>query len=354
MKSIIHLFRMINAFLVLAVLAYAFPAQADQRAIIEFDPSGSVATIPQAINAADVITGTYLESSGVARGFVRAADGAITSFEYPTAALIGNFTFINPEGVVTGNYFDTTFTFHSFVRSTHGTVTSLDIVDEKTGTFQGTFAVGINPAGVIIGNYTDANFAAHGFVRAKNGIVTTFDPTGSTGTSPAGINSEGVITGSYSDSSGVQHGFLRAKDGAISTFDFPGATGVNVVGINPDGTVAGYSASIIFTPPNIFTLVGHGFVRAKNGTIATVDPPGSTSTIVAGISPGGEITGNYNDAGGVTHGFVRAKNGTITTVDPRGSTSTFVAGISPGGEITGNYNDAGGVTHGFLFRGDDD
>jgi hypothetical protein len=203
---------MINAFLVLAVLAYAFPAQADQRAIIEFDPSGSVATIPQAINPADVITGTYLESGGVARGFVRAKDGVITSFEYPTAALIGNFTFINPEGVVTGNYFDTTFTFHSFVRSTHGTVTSLDLVDEKTGTFQGTFAVGINPAGVIIGNYTDANFVAHGFVRAKNGTITTVDPRGSTSTFVAGISPGGEITGNYNGAGGVTHGFLFRGD----------------------------------------------------------------------------------------------------------------------------------------------
>jgi len=47
-----------------------------------------------------------------------------------------------------------------------------------------------------------------------------------------------------------------------------------------------------------------GFVRAKDGTIATVDPPGSIGTGVAGINAHSEITGTYNDSSGMAHGFL--------------------------------------------------
>jgi hypothetical protein len=36
-----------------------------------FDPSGSIATIPQSINGVGSIAGTYLDSGGVEHGFVR-------------------------------------------------------------------------------------------------------------------------------------------------------------------------------------------------------------------------------------------------------------------------------------------
>ena len=62
------------------------------------------------------------------------------------------------------------------------------------------------------------------------------------------------------------------------------------------------------------------------------------------------IVGNYDDTNYVQHGFLRARNGQIASFDPEGSTSTTVAGMNPSGEITGYYSDTNGVDHGFVFQ----
>ena len=393
MKTMSLCFRIIGSFLALTLLACALPAQAEQPGIVEFDPSGSISTSPTGINPQGVIAGTFNDAAGAQHGFVRGTDGIVTTFDYPMPAVVtffASFTFINTRGVVTGTYNGADGNSHSFVRSAHGIVTSLDLVDETTGTFQGTNVAGINPAGMITGSYS-----GHGFVRVPGGTVTTFDPTGSTGTNPVGINPTGVIAGSYTDTNQASHGFVRAANGAISTFDptgsmftsvnfinpagmiagiyfdanfnthgyvraaggtistfeLPAEAGVtliggNLAGISPDGTVTGYG--LYFTPQ--FFLASHGFVRAPNGTVTAFDPPNSSETTPTGINPEGVITGIFIDSNG-EHGFLRARSGTITTVDAPGATGTGVAAISPQGAITGTYSDSSGMQHGFVLKG---
>ena len=82
-------------------------------------------------------------------------------------------------------------------------------------------------------------------------------------------------------------------------------------------------------------------------TITSFDVPGSTGTLPASINPAGEITGSYEDSGGM-HGFVRDSRGTITSFDPPGSFGTSPTSINPAGEITGGYFDSGGTVHGFV------
>ena len=72
-------------------------------------------------------------------------------------------------------------------------------------------------------------------------------------------------------------------------------------------------------------------------------------TVLAGaVSPAGAITGSYSDANRVNHGFLRARDGTFTTFDPPGATSTLALSINAAGAITGWYIDASGLSHGFL------
>jgi len=59
-------------------------------------------------------------------------------------------------------------------------------------------------------------------------------PGANVGTYPITINSSGEITGSYFDASGKVHGFLRAADGAITTIDV-GPAGNEAQGITPSG-----------------------------------------------------------------------------------------------------------------------
>ena len=48
-----------------------------------FDPPGSTFTEPSGINPGGVITGGYIDASGMDHGFVRAHDGTITTFDVP-------------------------------------------------------------------------------------------------------------------------------------------------------------------------------------------------------------------------------------------------------------------------------
>jgi uncharacterized membrane protein len=194
---------------------------------------------------------------------------------------------------------------------------------------------------------------------APQGTFVTFDIPGSDLgiQQPDGINPSGAIAGVYSaviNQNSVLLGFLRAPDGTVttiappgSTFTFVGSPFFNNGGppINPAGALAGY----------YFDASGaeHGFLRAPNGTFSTFDPLGSTSTFPSGINPEGAISGGYFDANSVLHGFLRARDGTITTFDVPGAfNGTRPGGINPAGVIVGAYSDANFVNHGFLRASD--
>ena len=179
-----------------------------------------------------------------------------------------------------------------------------------------TEALDINPAGAIVGTYADASNVNHGFLRAKEGSITTFDVPGAIGTVAWSINPAGAIAGFYLDASVVLHGFLRAKKGTFTTFDAPGAgtgtgqgtTTSTVDGLNPEGAIAaGYvSEGGVFSG----TQVGHGAVRAADGTITEFDVPGAGTGAFQGTYPfqnnsADAITGYYIDSSNVFHGFVR-------------------------------------------------
>ena len=116
----------------------------------------------------------------------------------------------------------------------------------------------------------------------------------------------------------------------ITSFDAPDSTGTFPQSINPRGEITGYY--------NDSGGVGHGFVRDQRGTFTSFD------VIPFGINPAGEITGSD----GAGHGFVRDQRGTITSFDPPGSIGTSPVSINPRGEITGWYIDSGGLFHGFV------
>ena len=282
-----------------------------------FDAPGAgtdpgLGTTAWSINPGGVIAGDFSVASneppfGLAvHGFVRAANGAITTFDVPGAP-ITTVNNINPEGVITGRYIDASIVVHGYVRTPEGTITTFDVPGAGTGAGQGTFpglVDCINPAGAITGNYVDASNANHGFARAANGAITTFDVPGAVnGTFPNGINPGETITGTYTDATGVNQGFVREKNGSITTFDVPGAVnGASPNGINPMGAITGGYVDASF--------VGHGFVRALNGVITTFDPPGAGTGPGQGTTPTcnnpvGAITGYYFDSSNVAHGFLR-------------------------------------------------
>jgi len=335
------------------------------------------------INSAGAVTGFYADSNNVVHGFVRAPNGAFTTFEAPGAGAenvsgfqytesgaLGQGTYavaINDEGAVTGFYADSDSVLHGFLRSPAGNFTTFDAPAAGTGATQGTWGAGISSEGVIAGYYEDADDTLHGFVRASDGTITTFDAPGAATGNGEGtlvglnscINAAGAIAGEYTDSNGLGHSFVRAPNGAITEFEAPGAaTGNNLPGtqtyaINELGAAAGAYWDANF--------VSHGYVRTANGQFINFDVPGASTEAGQGSSASdvnslGVITGGYTDESGVTHGLVRAFNGKYTTLDVPGVAISGAVGTEPvtineAGAITGVYSNAGyglGVVHGFI------
>ena len=318
-------------------------------------------TVPANINAPGAITGYYVDANYVGHGFVRASDGAITTFDAPGAVNGTGPSGINPAGVVIGSFADVNFVIHGFLRAIDGSITTFD----APGAVFGTNPSGINPAGVITGTLFDVNFVGHGFVRAINGTITTIDLPGAVnGTEAVAINPAGVVTGIYTDGSFVSHGFLRDRDGAFTTFDPPTPGFINAfapfsfgpdLSITAEGVITG--TYFEFIPGNPFGGNYRVFVRATDGSFTTFDaatyPPCCIWSFPSGINPAGTITGSFNDGFTHNHGFLRTRDGTITTFDVPGAGTGFnqgtaPLGITPEGVVMGLYRDATYVYHGFL------
>jgi hypothetical protein len=271
--------------------------------------------------AAKVAAGREASSHGASN----ASDpvGTFITFDAPGAVKGTVPASMNPAGAITGYYFDASSLVHGFLRDSNGTFTTFDVPSDVSGTFP----TSINPAGAITGDWGDAN-SGHGFLRDSNGGITSFDAPGDVfGILPTSINPEAAITGVYFDANFMAHGFLRAGDGTVTTFDDPDAgttsnfiAGTTPVGINTEGVIRGYYTDA--------TSVNRGFLRARDGTFTTFDPPGQISDSFDFVyppylpmNPEGVITGAYfepisgNPFGGNFRVFVRARDGTFTTFD---------------------------------------
>ena len=225
-------------------------------------------TVPYVINAAGEVAGIYLDAGFIWHGFVRTASGSITEFNVPgarqspcvsggpgcgTAGHLGTApTGIDTVGDIGGVYEDTNVVYHGFVRAANGTITTFDVPAASTVANlgdQGTVPLSMNTAGVIVGTYADAKSAYHGFVRAADGTITTFDAPGAAtgwrqGTVPLGVDTAGDLTGYYRDTNNAYHGFVRAANGTTTTINVPGAgtgafQGTIGVSVNDSGIITG-------------------------------------------------------------------------------------------------------------------
>jgi hypothetical protein len=158
-------------------------------------------------------------------------DGAFTAFDAPGAPIKGNGvpTFrgthgfnINDTGEIAGNYWDTNDVCHAYVRAPNGATTTFDAPGAGSDPGQGTcysyfnfqFFYALNSAGTYTSGYVDAKNVSHGFVRSASGKLIEFDSPGAgtvpdlfQGTFPISINPAGQIAGSYVDANTVGYGF---------------------------------------------------------------------------------------------------------------------------------------------------
>ena len=112
--------------------------QASGQTIIVYDAPGAgtangQGTAPISLYGKGVVCGFQIQSNGARKGFVRAADGAITSFNVPGSGTLNN---------------------------------------------QGTRAYGMTASGRVEGFYADSNLVRHGYVEDEKGGFIVFDAPG--------------------------------------------------------------------------------------------------------------------------------------------------------------------------------
>lgn len=220
----------------------------------------------------------------------------------------------------------------------------------------GTTANNINKSGVVTGYFRNTANVYFAFLRKPKGKIKTFSVSNSIGTTAQATNANGVTIGGYADTADTAvHGFVRAANGTIKTLDAKGAgtqSTSQVVGTTP---LAINSAGVVVGNYVKQSGVARGFMFAL-GTITEFAAPGAGTAAHQGTFPQSVNTGDVTVGwfvGTRTRGFVRSSNNKISSFDaPAGkghTASTFPFAIDDAGAIAGQYTiDGTGPTHGFV------
>ena len=265
----------------------------------------------------------------------------ITTFDYPGA---GNLTLpqkINEKGDVVGEFIDSSGVARAFVRFSDGSF-SAPIVDPND-TVGFTEGRGINNSGTVVGDYASPDGNQHGFFLWGS-TFTEYDVPGTVQTNLLSINDAASFTGTFDpDGSGIFQAFINVG-GTLTSFSVPAALSTLAYEINNSNQlVVGYfidSSGIL-----------HGYYRDASGALHfPIDPSGSVGTVLFGLNDKNWVVGRYADSSGVTHGVFFLPPNQFSTFDYPGSSFTSLNGISDQGVICGRYVDASGIAHGFLAR----
>ena len=336
-------------------------------------PQGTIAI---SINSSGSITGLYIDANNVSQGFVRSAGGAITEFGIPCQGtscfattpmaiddlgdIVGAYGAAGSFSTVTSTGQPTTALGHGFIRLANGTITTFDPPGSVVGTslvggiIGGTLPLSIDPGGnYVVGFYSDAANVEHGFIRSPTDI-TTFDAPGASasmlplsGTGAAGVNASGAISGAYVDSAGIFHGLLLSPSGGyIPGFKLTNSGGVTVTAgnggtstltVTPSGGFTGavdFTCSVAGSPMGVTCSAPQ--VKITNGSPATSTLALTTSTATAAGSYQVTVTGTDAASGKISSATI------LTLTVQAGSTPAFK--LTNSGAITVTAGDKGTST----------
>jgi hypothetical protein len=209
----------------------------------------------------------------VSHGFVRHANGELSSFD-PPGSVDTHPVSIGSRGAITGYCHESNNVVHGFVRQAGGTIASFDVVPGSKGA---TYPASTNDVGAITGNYVASQYRSAGFVSDAHGQCALFDPDSLTNS--VGINNEGATAGEFTDIDGEDYGnFVRSPDGTITRFLAPFCALPYPTSINDVGAITGYCNSSS-------TLNTVGLLRGLGGTPraqeSTIPIPSSQSQSMA-------------------------------------------------------------------------
>lgn len=265
------------------VFLAAVPVALAQGTYTQIDYPGAVLSVAEGIDTAGDITGWYLDSSGLAQGFLL-TDGVFTVIDKPGS--LDTYLFgINDVGQVVG----TTHEGTGFV------------YDLQTQTFSPikypgagfTSAISINNTGTIVGQF-DNHSDLQGF-QFDGSTYSKIMPKGGNDTYVGGITAAGEIVGTTSTSSGTVN--FALSGGKFRQITIPNAPTAEVLGINPLGTALTGSYE-----PVAGTAAGFVYQRGKLRTLTF--PGGSTFTQAVAINAAGQVVGSFIDSTGAQHGFL--------------------------------------------------
>jgi hypothetical protein len=250
--------------------------------------SNSTSTNVFGINNSDIITGSWLDASGVEHGYVGPLSGTkYKTFDDPKSPAPGTEPRgINNNGYITGfsnSQNGSTSGDIPFERDPKGNITEIT----KNGSLLNYLMQGINNKNnEFAGSYVNASLAVVGYLGENGKYKSTFKGAGLKNTGYAGraVDNADDIVGWYYDSSGVQHGLLVSGGTAKKLDPSQSNLASNVLeGINDKGIITGFwtdTAGII-----------HGYTYSmKAKKFSNIKVPGSVSFVQAwGVSDQGLV-----------------------------------------------------------------
>jgi hypothetical protein len=264
----------------------------------------------------------------------------LETFDYPGAGNLTRPQKINDKNEIVGIFVDSSGVTRGFTRAADGTFSAPIVEPNDTGNF--TEGRGINNSETICGDYSGSDGLFHGFFLS-GGTFTEYDVAGADGTEVLGINNAGDFAGTYVPSgSGAFQAFVNIG-GIVTPIVIPDATFSGAYQLNASNQFVGY-----YTDSG---AINHGIYLDNGGTLRfPVDPDGSTGTIFFGLNNRAWVVGRFSDSAGATHGVLFVSGNRFVVFDFPGSTFTSFNGINQKNYICGRYIDNSGIEHGILAR----
>ena len=298
----------------------------------------------------EVLTGNFIDASGVRRGF----SGDIT-VEVPGATAT-YADFVNAAGSVTGSYIDAEGLYYPYLRTPNGTFVFHNYLEPSN--LEYSFVHGITDTRIIVTRAKAVGDIPRSYVGTSQQGVSELQFPGSVSTEGWNINQDGSVVGYYDSADGRRHGFIARpteetaeKFRAIAyppppefnyiyeSIDVPG---VDFLALTASSDFEGYACNTRSADGE--KIVGFTLI---DGVFTTYDFPGSQNTYFYAFGNNGLAAGHYEDSEGLHRGVI-LENGELRQYDFPGAVETEIYGYSDStGKLTGSFIDASGVRRGF-------
>ena len=289
-----------------------------------------------------VLTGNFIDASGVRRGF-----SGETIVEFPGASET-YADFVSGLGNIVGSYVDTEGAYHAYLRGPGGSFATLGIPEIPNMEYF--FLHGINDALVAVGRAKAVDGVPLTFVGNPVALQ-EFKVPGAVSTEGWNINQDSSVVGHYTSADGRTHGFIarplqptavRPPPDLNYTFESIDVPGVDFLAVTASSDFEDYAGNMRGHDGEkdvAFTLI--------DGVFTTHDFPGAQGTYFYALGNNGVAAGHYQDSNGLYHGVI-LENGELRQYDFPGAVETEIYGYSDAtGALTGSFIDVSGIRRGF-------